>query len=237
MNELSESLDAADNAPASKSRTLVNTAYHQLRSDIIRGTLEPNKKLRVEHLKKDYDVGAATLREALALLVADALVVSQQQRGFWVAPMSASDFRDITETRAILESQALRLSIRNGDDEWEANLSAAFHMLSRAEERRNSDPESVEHWENCNAKFHQVLISRCDSRWITHFLEILYRQSERYRRFAVLNAPPERDVHAEHTAIFDACLNRDTELACSHIENHIQRTLEVVTAINPDLSD
>ena len=94
-------------------RTLAMEAYHQLRADIIEGRLKPGEKLRTEHLKDDYNVGAATLREALALLTADALVVSQHQRGFRVAPMSIADFRDITETRAMMEAQSLRLAIRH----------------------------------------------------------------------------------------------------------------------------
>ena len=77
-------------------RTLAVEAYHQLRADIIEGVLKPGEKLKTEHLKDRYNVGAATLREALALLTADALVISQHQRGFRVAPMSLTDFRDIT---------------------------------------------------------------------------------------------------------------------------------------------
>lgn len=235
MNEIHELHKYGATKDRSRSKTLSSTAYYRLRSDIISGVLAPNEKLRAEHLKERYEVGAATLREALALLVADALVVSEQQRGFWVAPMSITDFRDITETRAILESHALRGSILNGDDEWEAQLSAAFHKLSKAEERKSKDAESVEYWESCNRTFHEVLVSRCDSRWTIHFLGILYRQSERYRRFAVLNAPPERDVHAEHVSIFEACLARDAEAACRHIESHIRQTLDVVIHINQGL--
>src|SRR5690349_20437452 len=83
--------------------TLIESAYRKLRRDIVEGRFAPGEKLRVEHLKDDYGVGAGTLREALSLLVADALVVSQCQRGFRVAPMSLADFEDITRTRVMLE--------------------------------------------------------------------------------------------------------------------------------------
>ncbi|OYV01047.1 MAG: transcriptional regulator, partial [Burkholderiales bacterium PBB5] len=46
------------------SRTLIERAYAQLRDDIIEGRLAPDEKLRVEHLKAHYQVGAGTLREA-----------------------------------------------------------------------------------------------------------------------------------------------------------------------------
>ena len=67
----------------------------------------PGEKLRIEHMKDDYGVGGATLREALSLLISDALVVSQGQRGFRVAPVSLEDLADITETRVMLEGEAL----------------------------------------------------------------------------------------------------------------------------------
>lgn len=218
----------------SDKRTLTAEAYHRLRQDIILGKLKPNEKLRTEHLKTEYDVSAATVREALALLVADALVVSQQQRGFRVAPMSLSDFRDITQTRALLESRAVSQSVRDGDDEWGAEVSASFHLLSKAEERLKGGPEDRKSWEIANKRFHEALISASGSRWTRHFLTILYRQSERYRTVVFQHAPPERDVHAEHVAIYDAAIVRDAELAGLLVRRHIERTLDVITAVKQE---
>lgn len=233
MAEPLEQLFHLDEDRQTGSKTLVSEAYHQLRCDIVEGRLKPGQKLRTEHLKDRYHVGAATLREALALLAADALVVSQQQRGFRVAPMSIADFHDITQTRAMLETHAVRLAIAHGDDDWEAGLSAAFHKLSRAEERLHRGEIEMNAWEDCNRRFHEQLIAGSASRWTRHFLAILYRQSERYRRLALLNAPPERDIHQEHQAIFEATIARDAERAGQLIEQHIRETLNVVTAIVP----
>ena len=93
-------------AHTASANTLVGTAYVNLRRDIIQGKHPPGSRLRVEHLKDDYGVGAGTLREALALLVSDALVIAQGQRGFHVTPISLEDFRDITENRVLLETEA-----------------------------------------------------------------------------------------------------------------------------------
>ena len=99
--------DAAVSPPREsfEPKTLVEGAYQRLRRDIIEGVHPPGEKLRVEHLKDQYEVGAGTLREALLLLVTDALVVAQGQRGFRVAPISIEDFEDITRTRILLETQ------------------------------------------------------------------------------------------------------------------------------------
>ena len=213
-------------------RTLIERAYEQLRTDIIEGRLVPGEKLRVEHLKDQYEVGAGTLREALLLLVTDALVVAQGQRGFRVSPISIEDFEDITRTRILLETQALRQSIALGGEDWEAGVVAAFHRLSRAEQKLGDDEDYVqaaaEDWEKRNRGFHDALIAASPSRWMRHFQNILYQQSERYRRISLFRKPVPRDVHAEHQALFDAALARDTDRATTILTEHILRTLESV---------
>ncbi len=210
-------------------KTLVEGAYQRLRRDIIEGVHAPGEKLRVEHLKDRYEVGAGTLREALLLLVTDALMVAQGQRGFRVSPISIEDFEDITRTRLLLETEALRQSLQLGGEDWEAAIVAAFHRLSRAEQKLgDNDSLAAEEWERRNRAFHEALIAASPSRWIRHFQHILYQQSERYRRLSLFSHPIPRDIHAEHQALFNASLARDTTRATSILTEHVLRTLDAV---------
>lgn len=216
----------------STARTMVEAAYDQIRHDVLSGKLPPGSKLRVEHLRAEYSVGASTLREALSRLVGEALVVAAGQRGFRVAPISVSDVTDLSELRKLLECHALRESIEHGDDRWEANVVAAFHRLSRIEERVHENPEELgDEWEDRNRAFHEALIAGCANRWVLHFREILYVQSLRYRRLSLTNRSIPRDVHAEHSAIFEATLARDADLACRQLADHIEKTKAVIAAI------
>ena len=85
--------------PTPSGRTLIEQAYARLRDDIVTGQLGPGERLRVEHLKTDYGVSAGTLREAITRLASDALVVTEGQRGFRVAPIALEDLEDITNLR------------------------------------------------------------------------------------------------------------------------------------------
>lgn len=226
----------AEDAAADEPKTLVESAYRRLRADIIDGTHAPGAKLRVEHLKDRYEVSAGTLREALTLLVSDSLVVAQGQRGFRVAPMSLGDFEDITNTRILLEGEALRAAIEAGDDAWESRVAAAFHLLTRAEEKldKKSAPAGVaEEWERRNREFHEALISACPSNWVRHFVAILYRQSERYRRLALFKRTIPRDLHAEHTAILEATFDRDADRAVELLGDHVRITLKAIQHLPP----
>jgi DNA-binding GntR family transcriptional regulator len=227
----SEKFLAAFHATDEPPRTLAERAYLGLRHDIVTGTLAPGERLRVEHLKDRYEVGAGTLREALGLLVSDALVQAEGQRGFRVAPMSLADLEDVTDNRVFLETEALRQSIRRGDAQWERDLVEAFEALSRAE----LDPagRNVEVWERCNRAFHEALIAAYASPWSKYMLGILYRHAERYRYVAlrlVDMANLERNVHREHEDIFRAALARQEARAALALEAHVRLTCELLQA-------
>lgn len=210
-------------------RTLVERAYRALRHDVVCGKLVPGERLRVEHLKDQYGVGAGTLREALSLLLSDALVTAEGQRGFRVAPISLSDLEDLTNTRVMLETEALRHSIRHGDAHWEANLLARYQLLTQVEVTPGE--RHPEQWEHCNKAFHEALIAGFPSDWSQHFLSILYRHAERYRninwRLTAAHAS-ERDVHREHEDIFRAAMNRQEARAALALEAHIRLTHDIV---------
>jgi len=225
-----------DTVAQANPKTLTGAAYQHLRRDIIEGKLPPGSRLRVEHLKDVYGVGAGTLREALALLVSDALVVAQGQRGFHVKPISMADFQDITRTRILLECEALKQSIEYGDDVWEGRIVAAFHRLDRVDKRLAANPsERFSEWEDRNREYHEALISACQSPWLSHFLGILSRQAERYRRLVITRQPMPRDLHGEHKAILDATLAHDAPLACRLLAEHIGMTYEALKQLPASL--
>jgi DNA-binding GntR family transcriptional regulator len=209
-------------------KTLTDQAYIKLRNDIIAGEFKPGSKLRIEQLKSVYGMGATPLREALSRLTENGFVTLEGQRGFRVSEISIADLTDITNLRIMLENQALRESIRNGDDAWEARVIAAFHQLAKVE---TSDTPDFLLWEERNRHYHLALISACNSPWLKRFHETLYDQHKRYRNLGQLNRSPARDVHAEHKVILDASLARDAATACQANEKHLRRTAEVVTRI------
>ena len=55
MSETALRKETADGSAVAEPKTLVEAAYHRLRRDIIEGHLKPGEKLRVEHLKDQYD--------------------------------------------------------------------------------------------------------------------------------------------------------------------------------------
>jgi DNA-binding GntR family transcriptional regulator len=207
-------------------RTLIEQTYARLRDDIVEGHLAPGEKLRVEHLKERYKVGAGTLREAITRLVSDALVVAEGQRGFRVAPVTIEDLEDLTSLRVHIEIDALRQSIRKGDATWRAQVQAAFEELSAIEQPLRA--EQAKRWEMLNSRFHEALVAGCESAWALRVLRQLARHGERYRRYSIGLAHSGRDVHAEHRQIFELAMSGQEARAALALEAHIQLTPDLL---------
>lgn len=225
----------AERAPAPTSElTKATTVIDKLRLEIVNGALAPGEKLRLEHLAPRYGVGRTPLREACFRLTAEGLVTSEDQRGFRVATISREDLLDLTRSRQQIEALALRASILKGDVAWEGDVAAALHRLQRAgQPGRGSALDDA--WEREHAKLHVVLRSACDSRTLLRICDTLFDQSERYRRLAAAYGQPARDIHAEHSGIVRAALDRDAERACALLVEHIALTTERVLACHPAL--
>ncbi|MBB1648152.1 MAG: GntR family transcriptional regulator [Delftia acidovorans] len=204
------------------SRTLTEQAYAELRADIIEGRLVPGSKLRIEHLRQTYGVGAGTLREALTRLVSDALVTAEGQRGFRVSPIAIDDLEDLTRLRVHIETQALRDSIRHGGEDWRARLRASYEELSSLEQPLSRAQRRS--WEMMNLRFHEALLAGQPSPWTQKVLRLLARHGERYRCYAMDLPGMTRDVHAEHTEIFELAMAGQEARAALALEAHICAT-------------
>lgn len=211
--------------------TLAETAYAALRRDIISGALAPDVPLRMAFLCDRYGMGMSPLREALSRLQAERLVTAIPLRGFLVAPLSSAELTDTTDTRILIETEALRRSIARGGVDWAAALQQALTSLL-TEAGPGTDPDRLE---SLHHGFHTALVAGCGSRWLMDLFEKLYTESERYRFHAltVESRDGSRDLAAEHRAIAAAALARDTELAVSLLAAHYRRTETVLKSRLP----
>lgn len=209
-------------------KTQAEKAYRLVREDIVSGALAPEMKLKIDFLRERYDIGAGPLREALARLSGEHLVTLLGQRGFVVAPMSASDAREIGHLRKIFEVDALSQSIPIGNRQWEERVITTYHRLERLELSDKQGSDRLDEWERLNNDFHEALVAACPSIWVLRMREMMFRHHERYRRLSRLKTVLTRDIHLEHRALLDAALDRDVERAIDIIRSHIERTTNAV---------
>ena len=209
--------------------SLTQAAYERLRADLLACRLRPGARLKINELCQTFSVSLSAVREALARLTSEGLVIAEPQRGFRATPISAADLSDVTQVRIQIEYLCLERALALGDIAWESELVACFHRLSRTPERDPHDPERMsETWSVAHADFHRALVSACDSVWLLRLREILYAQSERYRRLSVPLAEVERDLSQEHEALLKAALARDVQRSGMLLTQHIELTTQIL---------
>jgi GntR family carbon starvation induced transcriptional regulator len=209
--------------------TLAESAYQDIRRDIVRGVFDPGQPLRMALLSERYKMGFSPLREALTRLQSERLVVSVALRGFSVAPLSIDEMWDAINTRIHIDTEALRLSMLHGDDAWEAGIVAAHHALKLQAERATSRDEPEQRMlEIRHYAFHCALLAACQSKWLLDFSQKLYADTERYRYPMLINRRREsgRDISSEHEQLMAATLARDARLALDLLRVHLKRTAQ-----------
>jgi DNA-binding GntR family transcriptional regulator len=211
--------------------TLSESAVRQLRRDIIIGGLLPEARLRLRDLSARYGLGATPLREALARLAAEGLVVLEGQKGCSVPPITRAHLMDITRSRQLMEPEALRLAMETGDAAWEDEIVASLSLLRHEIGRR--DPGSEEWLDTYEAKhhrFHRALIAACPLPSLKRFCDDLYIQKTRYRRVMKSAHSDWGRVLAVHEALAEAVLARRPE-AMAALGTHIGTTAELVLTL------
>lgn len=202
----------------------------RLREAVITGKLPPGERLVVAALAESFQAGQTPIREALMRLASEGFVVQEDQRGFAVAPISRAELIDLTQARAEIESLAMGWSIQHGGDDWEAGLLAACHRLLKLPKLTADGHSIAPGWSERHLAFHQALMAGCPNRVVLQLSALLSERAERYRHLSVRYLKTPRDDRAEHEAMAQAALARDTTAAVHLVRRHIEITGEILLA-------
>src|ERR1700742_2633365 len=112
-------------ANAPRRSVLADEIYEIRKSKLMDNVVEPGSRLSIDGLARDFGCSPTPVREALARLESDGLVVKRAHHGYTVAPlMEAKSFDELFRVRLLLEpaaaswaaTTATRTQIRNLED-------------------------------------------------------------------------------------------------------------------------
>ncbi len=172
-------------------------------------------------------MSAAVIREALSRLTEQGLVQSNPQRGFIVTPLSVEDLLDLTKARVLIETLALRESIRHGDLAWEGRVLATHHTLGRTPMLSGGSANAA--WVQAHRMFHHSILDGSGVRRLSDIARGLRDCSELYQFWSYsMGRGPDRDIVAEHREIAERTLARDEDRAATALTQHIERTTDLL---------
>jgi DNA-binding GntR family transcriptional regulator len=198
---------------------LAEQIFEVVRDRIIRGELPGETPVRQDILAGELGVSKIPLREALARLEQDGLIVSKTNRGFFVSPLSAEEAYDVFDLRLKLEPAAVAEAAARalGPDHVEARRALA--ALNRATSERAASVAAL------NRAFHMALVGPGGRRVTMLILERLQVIAERYVVKHLEPAGRNDRAIGEHDALYEAWASGKADAAAKLSAAHIETTL------------
>jgi DNA-binding GntR family transcriptional regulator len=201
--------------------TLPDFAYVKLREQILDGGLSAGAPLRQEKLAKSLGVSRLPIREALARLESDGLVVLRPRQGYVVASLDTAEIQEVFELRGVIEEYAGRLATPRRTQQDVADLEK---ILLAMEAILPDSSEDIVTFSMHNKAFHERLFAPSDRKLTCSLLSTLQDNSERFVRMGARLVSDLQFAHHEHRLIFDAFRDGNAELVGMHSRGHVLNT-------------
>ena len=205
----------------------VAALHRRLRKLILDGSYPPGTLLSQVELAEALGVSRTPLREALRMLQEEGLIEAERNQRARIPSFDPQVLDAIYASRVLLEALGIRLTVPYLEQQDLDALREALTDLSSG-----SDPESRE---EPHRRFHRLLVAHAGEQLRTTIAGYADRCAF-YRRMYVQSDPRNRTVaDAEHEAIFQACVARDSELAAYRLTRHLARTaLTLLAQLTPE---
>lgn len=195
-------------------KTTASEVARVLRRRILSGRYPEDEFIRQEIVAQELGVSRIPVREALAQLESEGLIVRVKYRGALVPRQSFEEIEEIYELRLMLEPYLLRHSILNITPEQIA-------QLRRIVEKSRQTVEIAD-WAGMNVDFHRALFDVAKKPFALQTLDNLLTRADRYLKMQSVRSTTTKDESDEqHARILDLVEAGDVEGATQALREHI----------------
>lgn len=199
--------------------------YETLRNGLIWGRWTSGERLIPQHLKEEFGCTSSVLREALLRLAGEGLIQSEKNQGFRAVAHSKETFREAAHLRLTLEREAVEMSLKQGDFDWEMSVTSAYQKLAYVEKQMMETQDAkpfLYHWSVHDWEFHRTLMSACKSDLLMKAYKTAF---DTFRMYAVAELPNygfgQKLTAKEHLDIYTAAMDRDAPACIAAISLHV----------------
>lgn len=201
-------------------QTLSEQIFALVRDRIISGKIPVDAAIRQDALAAELGVSKIPLREALARLEQDGLLLSQANRGFFVRPLSTDEVDEVYALRLKIEPEAVGEASKLAKD---ADRRAAHDALIALDKASVADKSAVG---RLNRAYHMALVRPLHRPVTLQIIERLNIISERYVGKHLEPAGRDDRAQKEHTTMYQLWAAGKSEEVQQMMHNHIASTLE-----------
>lgn len=190
------------------------TAYDRLHEAIETGALKPGDRISVNALADTLNVSRTPVREAIAWLETDGLIVHAPYRGRVVAELDRQMVTELYAIRLVLETSAAELAAHNAS---ESEIEEFKDMLI-LEKTTLGDPIQRERQ---NRRFHEAIFRSAHNRYLITTLKALQIPMILLGP-ATANDPLRLEsAYAEHIELVDRIARHDADGAREVVRRHL----------------
>jgi DNA-binding GntR family transcriptional regulator len=205
-----------------RAATKSELAYARVRELVLTGELAPGTVLNQAILARQIGISTTPLREALRRLAQQGLVELGAHRDARVAPLDATEARDLVELRQDLDPLAAGLAAQR---RTAADLAEMTDSLARLESLP-TDPSPAQL--TGHHRFHAALYRASHNALLVATLDGLWDKTDRYRRHALRAGRSDEEVAQraeEHRLLVEAVEDRDAAAATDLMRRHVETSL------------
>ncbi len=200
-------------------RALYQEVAELLRQRIFNRELTPGSWIDELKLAEEYGISRTPLREALKVLAAEGLVTMKVRRGAYVTEVSERDLTDVYHLLALLESDAASVVATQATEAQLKELQTLHRELEKFVGNR-------EKFFQINERFHMRLLEIADNRWRDQMVADLRKVMKLNRHNSLLKSGRIQESLAEHQAIMNALLARDSTASAQAMQTHFDNGLQ-----------
>ncbi|MFD8377415.1 GntR family transcriptional regulator [Streptomyces sp. NPDC059679] len=204
--------------------TLASQVVEQIRSRLLTGTFPPGSQLGEAELAESLGVSRGPVREALARLVHEGLLLSEPHRGVFVPLLGEADVLDIYFAREALEAAAFRRVITSPRPPGLlAALDETVDELARA--TRKGDWSKVADFD---ARFHSLVIEAAGSPRLTRMFDTVIAETRLCLNLQADADPARLDLLDEHRELARLIAGDDVDAALAALAQHFEEAIVTV---------
>ncbi len=203
--------------------SLAEDIVGRLREAIFSGQLAPNERLREEVLASMLGLSRGPVREALAQLEREGLVIRQPNRGATVARLSVEDLEEVYSLRLALEQLAVRQVIQTAEPAAFDAMQAVVNEMAACMERGITTQEAAV----LDIRFHDLIYGashhkRLQNAWSTLRPQIHIFLLSRN----VANQDFGQNLVPGHQRLLDLMRARDETATLETLQDHLKGAYE-----------
>ena len=218
--------------PLPSRQTLTDSVYEAVMEMVMDQHFEAGARVNIDLVARQLNVSPTPVREALARLEMDGLVMKEPLRGYSVTPtLDTKTFNDLYDVRRLLEPFAARRAAERRDEQVLRVLDGELVEMRRFVGASSGSEASTHHNYGAfalqDARFHEAIAGTSGNGLLSDTLRRLRSHLRLYRlyhRYYTMDIGAATVV--EHESILDAIRAGDAGSAEAAMLHHINQSME-----------